>query len=123
MKTNQEIIKNKIEELHQLVQGTKGGLVLAYTAPGENVKTQSVSAGYSMSLAANYIAIQGSLHDDAMKAKVCNCAGCLALQDVANGTIDYTNYFENPEKKMHTFVVETKEDFENALKRILKGDI
>lgn len=123
MKTNEEIIKNKIDELHQLVKGTKAGLVLAYTAPGENGKTQIISAGYSMSLAANYIAIQESLHNNALKAKSCNCAGCQAIQDIANGTIDYTNYFEPSEKQTHTFVVETPEDFEDVLKRIFKGDI
>lgn len=75
MKTNKEKIEQHIEELQELVKGTKAGLVVSYTSPESNGATQVLSVGGSMSQAANYLAIQDSLSRDAKDSLGCDCAG------------------------------------------------
>lgn len=123
MKTNNEKIEQHIEELQQLVKGTKAGLVVAYTSSESNGATQVLSVGGSMSKAANYLAIQDALTRDAQGSEGCDCAGCTALRAIASGEINYSDYEESQEKPMHTFMIETLEDFENALNSIFKGEI
>ncbi|HFE9852759.1 TPA: hypothetical protein ACGBG5_003271 [Enterococcus faecalis] len=123
MKTNNEMIKQHIEELQQLVNGTKAGLVVAYTSPESEGTTQVLSVGGSMSQAANYLAIQDALTRDAESSVGCDCAGCSALRGIAAGEISYDDYMKSEEKPTHTFVIETPEDFKNALNSIFKGEI
>ena len=50
--------------------------------------------------------------------------GCSAIRAIAKGEINYNDYEKSQEEKpMHTFVIETPEDFQNALDRIFKGEI
>ncbi len=122
MKTNNEKIEQHIEELQQLVKGTKAGLIVAYTSPEKNEQTQVLSVGSSMSQAANYLAIQDSLSRDAKNSVGCDCAGCTALRSIASGEISYDDYLKSQEKPTHTFVIETLEDFKKALESILKEE-
>ena len=123
MKTNNEMIEQHIEDLQQLVNGTKAGLVVAYTSPESEGETQVLSVGGSMSQAANYLAIQDALARDAENSKGCDCSGCSALRDIASGEITFDDYLKSEEKPTHTFVIETPEDLKRALNSILEGKI
>lgn len=122
METMNEKVEQHIKELQNLVKGSETGLVLAYTGPGKDGQTQTLSVGASLSLATDYLALQNSLQEDAENHGSCKCQGCTMLRAVNNGAISYDDYEEDKKKDAHTFVVNNSSDFLNALERIIRGD-
>lgn len=122
MKTSNEKIQEHITDLQNLVKGTKAGIIVAYTNPEIDGQTQVLSVGKSMSLASNYIAIQGALKEDAQKSEGCNCIGCSALRAIRSGRIDFDDYEKSMAESTHTFVVNTPDDLIKVLTRIVEGE-
>lgn len=121
MKENIEMINFHIDQLQSLVEHTKGGLLLAFTSPENDGQTQVISMGNSMSLAANFLALQDALENAATASEGCNCSGCSALRAINERRLTYDDYKESQKKQTHTFVIETEEDFKDFLDRILRG--
>lgn len=122
MKTLNEKVEQHIKELQKLVKGSDAGLVLAYTGPGAEGRTQSLSVGDSLCLATNYLALQNALKEDAENHGVCKCQGCTMLRAINDGAIRYDDYAGDKKKAGHTFVVDNPSDFLNVLDRIARGD-
>ncbi len=123
MKENIEMINFHIDQLQNLVEHTKGGLLLAFTSPENDGQTQVISMGNSMSLASNFLALQDALENAATASEGCDCSGCSALRAINEGRLTYDDYKESQKKSTHTFVIDTPEDFKKALRSILKGEI
>lgn len=122
MKTLNEKVEHHIKKLQELVKGSDAGLVLAYTGPGNEDQTESLSVGRSLCLAANYLALQNALKDDAENHGTCKCQGCTMLRAINEGAVTYSDYAKDKKKNGHTFVVNNSSDFLDVLERIIRGD-
>ena len=122
MKSINEKVEQHMKELEILVKGSGAGLVIAYTGPEKNGRTDTLSVGDSLCLATNYLALQNSLQEDAENHRSCKCQGCTMLRAIHDGSICYDDYKEDKKKLDRAFLVNSPNDFIDVLERIARGD-